>query len=186
MILSKTKLIWLLVFFILLEVVWLEYRTNKLISLSPETLLAQQQKQTEENLQKIPEPEILENLPDGAKIWLEPKEGSASGTLTLAIWLETSKPTKNIDLKIFYPKDYLKLIGNDWKEENGIASFSKTLIQAVEGKTKVTEISFSILKNGKAKIEFDFTKESILDSNVWNLENKDILEEVTWGEYLLN
>lgn len=192
--LKTQQLIWFLSFLIIAQTIWIDFRLDKLIKNSPENLLIQQQKQIEENLKRIPEPEIKQQLVKGAELWLEPREASFSSDFKLEIWVKSERPIKKVDLRLFYPPEILQVIDSNWQvdEKIGLASWSGEFIPERLEKTdpgagwRVQTISFYSLRPGKAKIEFDFSKESLLDCNLIDNQGKDILEEVEGGEYIIN
>lgn len=171
---------------------WLNFRLNKLSSNSPEKLvqkrLQEQEKQAEIYLQGIAEPSIVEELPSGGKLWLKPQEGKFSGEVRLEVWVQSSKLIKKVDLKLFYPQDLLELNDPFWQVVRpGLATWSsEDLFQdrldppagGEPGAELLTEVSFRIIKEGEAQIDFDFNKESLLDCNLWDENGEDVLEGV--------
>lgn len=201
MILSKTKLIWLLSFVIILEVVWLDFRLNKLRNQLPASSLqppatinpsfakasAVRQLNLEDELKNIPEPSVLRASDQQAKLWLEPKLASVSGNLNLKIWLESNVPIDKADLRIFFPPQNLKLIDENWQVDfqNGVAIWSGELGDTVSEKELITKINFKTIKPGKIKVEFDYSDDSLLDCNLWDSNHNDILGGVENGEYYI-
>lgn len=180
---SLRQLIWFFCFLIIFEVVWLDFRINKLAKLSPEYLQAQQKQKIDEQLKQIPEPEIKKTLVKGGRLWLEPKEASFSANFSLKVMAETDERVDKVFLRLYYPKNVLRVTDENWfsDDNNGIATWSGTLNQW--GKFMVKTINFEPLKTGEARIDFDFDKESLLDSNLMTKEGKEILEEVSGGTY---
>jgi len=179
--------IWFLCLLIILQVIWIDFRLNKLINLSSD-LLSQQEKQIEANLRQVAEPEINQEVAKGASLSFRPDKAEFSQDFSLDIWVKTTEPIKQADLKIFYPNKILKLTSDNWQtdESVGIASWSAKLTPAKQGEFLLTQIPFQLLSPGEAKIDFDFIKESKLDCNVINIENKDVLEAVNNGEYKIS
>jgi len=165
----------------------------------------QQEAAAKEELLGVVEPEIEEKLASGGKLWFELGEGVFSGEFTLAVWGETKKPVNKIDLRLFYPSGFLELVGDEWeKEAQGTAFWSGNLVSDQDrqdppaggspgteeekketvGKFLVKTISFKVKKSSSAEvreavIDFDFSKESKLDCNLWDDEGNDVLEEVS-------
>jgi len=193
---QKSKLqyaIWGLCFLILIQIGWIGFRLNQLEQRKIEAVKAQEKRDREkeekakEELKSVPEPEIKEKLASGGRLWLEKVEASESGTLVLEIWAESEKEIDKIDLRIFYPDDFLRVIDSDWTiDKNGLALWSSSSRPATAGRILVKSISFKTLKSGNAAVEFDFNKESLLDCNLLTSEGGDILEEVRGGEYRIN
>lgn len=196
--LKRQQLIWILCFLIIGQTGWLDFRLNKLIKNSPTYLAKQKQKQTETELRKIPEVKIEENLPQGAELWLKSQLDSSSSELKLEIWLKSERPIKKADLRLFYPPDLLQIDDSSWQVEKGGVAYWSGKIEDSRLRLEnsppgaeflIKEIKFKKLKEGKgkiAKIEFDFSKESLLDCNLFDEKGNDILEKATGGKYLIN
>ncbi len=182
--LKSRHLIILLSLIILLQFFWIEFRLRKLYQRSPEYLQALQRKQVEENLAKVAEPEIIPQA-SGAKLYFKPQQGDFNGTLNLEIWVNSSEPLVEAEVKIFYPPDKLELNDYSWQADPSIgqASWSGRLKEIKEGEFLLTTINFLSLNSGKVDIFFDFSQGSKLDSNLFNIEKKDVLEAVENGSY---
>lgn len=179
------QLIWLFSFIIVLEFLWLDIRIEKLVRQSPQNVLAKQQEKINQELKNVPEPKVEESLVSGASLWLEPKEASFSTDFTLKIMAKSNEEIAKADLRIFYPQEILQVIDSSWivDEKTGTASWSGSLNH--EGEFAIKTISFRPIAKGEAKINFDFTKEGLLDCNLLNKEGKDLLEEASEGVYLI-
>ena len=185
--------IWFFCFLIIIQGIWLNFRLDKLIKNSPENLLAQQQKQTKEKLEKIPEAKTKQELVQGGELWLKPDRGSFKGKFDLEIWAKTDRPVKKINLRLFYPPDILEVVDPQWQVDDkiGLAFWSREFQECLEKTTPGVEfllktISFKPLSAGKAKVEFDFNKESLLDCNLIDDKGRDELEKVSAGIYELD
>ncbi|PIS08746.1 hypothetical protein COT75_04665 [Candidatus Beckwithbacteria bacterium CG10_big_fil_rev_8_21_14_0_10_34_10] len=190
---EKTKLqliIWPLSIIIILQSAWIGFRLYQLNQKENKALETQKQRvidqeeQAKKDLKNIPEPEIKEKLSQGGRLWFEEYKGEFNQKLTYEIWVQTDQLLNQVDLKVFYPLDLLQLVGGEWQDSGGVASFS-IRPKSTEGKFKVTEISFFVLEKGEGKLEFDFTKQSLLDCNLLNIEGEDILEAVSEMEFKL-
>lgn len=192
------QLIWFFAFLIIAEVVWLDIRIEKLVRQSPQNVLAKQQEKINQELRKVPEPKVEESLISGASLRLEPKEASFSEEFTLKISAKSNEEIARADLRIFYPQEILQVIDSSWiaDEKTGTASWSGRLsfvpdrsldpdpgTEGTEGLVKT--IRLRPVGKGEAKINFDFTKESLLDCNLLNKEDEDLLEEASGGDYLI-
>lgn len=185
-ILRKWQLIWFFSLLILLEAIWIDFRLDKLKSQTSKDFF-KIQRGIISALKKIPEPKIEDKLIGDGELWLEPKEASFSGFFTLQIWAKASAPVEKIDLRLFYPKDLLEVIDTSWQADNGVAFWSsKTTPLRDRGREfLVKTISFQVLKPGEAGIEFDFSKESLLDCNLLDEQGEDVLEKVVDSTYTL-
>jgi len=180
---SLKQLIWLFSFIIVLEFLWLDIRIEKLVRQLPQNVLAKQQEKINQALKNVPEPKVEESLVSGASLRLEPKEASFSAEFTLKIMVKSDEEITQVDLRIFYPQEILQVIDSSWivDEKTGTASWSASLNQ--QGEFTIKTISFRPIAKAEAKINFDFTKESLLDCNLLNKEGKDLLEEASGGDY---
>lgn len=184
--------IWLFCLLILFQVIWIAFRLEALRDKKAEQAKVQeeqiieQEKQAEDQALSVPEPEIAEKLAKGGKLWLDPAEAIVSGSFNLTVWAESIEVVRKVDLKLFYPSDIVKLEGDGWivDQESGIASWSaENKASKAEGKFFITDFSLIPLTKNKGevadiKIDFDFNKESLLDSNLLNTQGNDILESV--------
>lgn len=193
---SVGQLIWLFAFLILAQTVWLDWRLNKLDKRQPQVLMAEQQAIIDKQLQAVPEPSIATPSPLPAKLWLDPKEASFSGEFTLQILAQVDKSIEKGDIRLFYPPDMLEVYDDAWQVDakTGTASWSgmvsqyqtlnQLLGEAVKPKGLAAfTIRFKPLKVGTANINFDFTKGSRLDSNLWDSQGNDLLDEAIGGTY---
>ncbi len=181
---SVRQLIWVFSILVVLQAIWLDLRLNKLSQQSPRNLLAQQEKKIDDKLRSVPEPSIAPETVTGASLWLEPKAASFSGEFTLKVMAKSDKEIKKADLRLFYPTNMLKVTDVSWLVDDkvGVASWSGELNKT--GEFSVKTISFKTLTaTSSAQINFDFTKDSLLDSNLFDLNGKDGLEEVENGSY---
>lgn len=195
---SVGQLIWLFVFVITAQTVWLDWRIGKLDKRMPQVLMAEQQSAIDQKLQAVPEPSIAIASALPAKLWLEPKEASFSSEFTLQILANMDNKVEKGDIKLFYPPDILEVYDDAWSVDaktgtaswSGIISKYQTISQSLgegmgpKGMAAFT-IRFKPLKNGMAKVSFDFTKGSKLDSNLWDSQGNDLLDEAVGGEYLI-
>ena len=187
-------IIWGLCFLILLQAGWIGLRFNQLNQRKieevriQEQMIQEQEEQAKEELKSIPEPQIEEKLASGGKLWLEPAEGNFSDEFELEIWaeIEKGKEIKKIDLRLFYHSDLLKIVGEEWYVHEGVIFWSKEREETLGGRFIVQTVKFEVLKSGKAEIELDFNKESLLDCNLLTSEGEDILEEAYGGSYNLS
>jgi hypothetical protein len=192
MVLMKLRdIIWLLCLLILVQVGWMGWRLQQIKKRDLEAWQKQQERkqvqqgEIEEELAQVPEPAVEENLPQGARIWLEPAELETNGEFELQVRLLTQKDIQNIGLILFYPQDLLDLVSEDWSDEGGKAIWSGDLPDRLEesdpgSDQQITTIRFEPrVSTGRkeAVLEWDFTKESLLDCNAWDREGKDVLEE---------
>jgi len=180
--------LWVLCLIVIFQSAWLLVRINT----DAKRRMAFEQEQAEAEAKKaqtlatVPEPSVGIALIKGGQLQLEPNSGTFLEDFNLEIWAETDRPITKIDLRIFYPAQLLELVSDDWTvDKKGVAFFSSTFESPKEGKFLLTEIVFKPLAKGEAKVEFDFTKESLLDSNLITSENSDILEDVGVGEYFI-
>jgi hypothetical protein len=182
---SVRQLIWVFSVLVLLQAIWLDLRLNKLSKQSPRNLLAEQEKKIDDKLRSVPEPSITPEAISETSLWLEPKEASFSGEFTLKVMAKSDKEIKKADLRLFYPANMLKVVDVSWliDDKVGVASWSGELNKT--GEFGVKTISFKTLASGNAQINFDFTKDSLLDSNLLDVGGQDELEEVMGGEYSL-
>ncbi|MFC1711423.1 hypothetical protein ACFLZ1_02425 [Patescibacteria group bacterium] len=185
------NLIWLFCFLIILEVIWVEIRLQKLTSTQNLVPPQSQELVKEDNL--LNEPSIKQKLSFGAKLWLKPESGLIQGITTFEVWASTIDPVAKIDLRIFFPPTLVQIIDEDWwvGERSGIAVWSGEITDnAASTSTKAARIIKTItvkpLKSGVLKLDFDFVKGSLLDSNVLNRSGEDMLEEAIGGEYQIN
>ena len=185
------QLICILCFLIVFQVFWLDFRLDKLIKNSPENLAKQKQKQTEEELRKVPEVKIEEKLAKGAELWLESLIASSSGDFKLKILAKSDRPIKKADLRLFYPPDILQVNDPNWQVKAGGLAFWSGKIKGFPDRLEYSDpgseflvktISFKPLKQAKAKIEFDFSKESLLDCNLFDEKGNDRLEKAVGRE----
>ena len=187
------QIIWVLCLIILLQTGWIGLRLYQLNQRKIEAVKAEKQRVKEqeelakEELKSVPEPEIKEKLAKGGRLWLEKVEASESGTLVLEIWAESEKEINKIDLRLFYPNEMLRVIDEDWEVGKGVVALSAIEPALSAGEAlMIKTISFTPLQAGKAKIEFDFNKESLLDCNLIDENGRDILESVENGIYEIN
>ncbi len=181
---SVRQLIWVFSVLILLQAIWLDLRLNKLSKQSPRNLQAEQEKKIDDKLKSVPEPSITPETISETSLWLEPKEASFSGEFTLKVLAKSSKEIKRADIRLFYPSSILKVVDASWLVDDkvGVASWSGELNKTGEFSVKI--ISFKTLSaTSSAQISFDFTKDSLLDSNLFDISGRDELEEVENGSY---
>lgn len=186
--LEKKYFIWLLSVLIVSQSVWLNIKLKKLYRQSPEYLLSQQQREAETNLQSIPEPEIKQTLSVGGRLWLDSGKVNLNQDIKLNIWASFEKPVSKIDLRLFYPPDMLEVVDPAWQvdKDAGLASWLSSNNSQTQKEQVLTTITFRAKNPGIAILEFDFNKGSMLDSNLVDIDGKDILEEVKSGEVIVN
>lgn len=182
-------IIWLLCFLILLQIGWIGLRLRQIKKRDFEAWQKQQeqkqaqQEEIEKELALVEEPSLKENLPAGAKIWLEPSQLEANGEFELQVRIMTQKDIQNIGLILFYPQELLTLMIDDWSDEGGRATWSGDF-----SSDSLTTIKFSPKLGSRGKeavLEWDFDKESLLDSNVLDTQGNDILEEARGAKIYL-
>ena len=115
------------------------------------------------------------------------KQLTISSSLQLQVWAKADKQVSAADLKIFYPPDLVKIADDEWQVDHSIviATWSGKLSGVRNSEFIVKSIRFRPVASGKVNIEFDFSKESLLDCNLFDLEGKDILEGVEDGVYYI-
>lgn len=185
---NKFHFIWLLSVLIVGQSVWLNFRLKKLYKQSPEFISFQQQREAETNLQSIPEPEIKQTLSIGGRLWIDSGEVNLGQEISLNIWANFEKPVAKIDLRLFYPPDMLEVVDPAWQvdKDAGLASWLSSNNSQAQKDQLLTSITFRAKNLGIAILEFDFNKGSMLDSNLVDMDGKDILEEVKGGEIIVN
>jgi len=188
---SVGQLIWLFAFVVVGQTVWLDWRVGKLDKRAPEVLLAEQQSAIDQKLQAVPEPSVAIASALPAKLWLEPKEASFSGEFTLKILAQVDNSVEKGDIRLFYPPDILEVYDDAWSVDakTGTASWSgivsKFQVIAQPKGVAAFTIRFKPLKVGTAKVNFDFSRGSKLDSNLWDSQGNDLLDEAIGGEYAI-
>ena len=87
-------MIWGLCFLIVLQVIWIVLRVNQLEKTSSTYLSAQKQKQTDDQLKKIPQPEIKLDEVKTAKLFLKLVD-----SYKVEIWAQSTEPIIKADIR---------------------------------------------------------------------------------------
>lgn len=180
------QFVWFFCLLIMFQSLWLKKRLNLAFRISPEVMQAEAQRKQAKELAKIPQAEIEETLAKGGRLWFEPKSEEFEGQFEIEVWASASEPVKKVDLRLFYsPKD-LQLINLwEWQVDEGVGliSFSQEFGEAKEGQFKLGALQFLPKNEEETQLEFDFSKESLIDCNLLTESGEDILEEVGEGKY---
>ncbi len=182
---KKDYYLWIFSVLIIVQSLWVSFRMPVLEEQrTPQQLPQQAVKETSD----IHEKDIQEKLPQGGRLRIEPSEARFAKQFSLGFYAETDQPLKKVDLKIFYPSDLLQVLSSDVQvnEKIGLIEYSKQLTGKEENEFLVKEIYFLPISTGSAEIEFDFNKQSLLDSNLISMEGTDILEEIQGANIILN
>jgi hypothetical protein len=175
--LNRSHYLWIFSVLIIIQSLWISYRIPALNKTrQPQQLLQDDQSR---NVSNISQEQIEEELPFGGVLKIVPSEARYLNTFSLQVFAESEEFLKEADIKLFYNPKIIEVLNENIEidKEAGLISYSKDFIQPQKGEIFLIELEFLPIKTGTVKLNFDFTKESRLESNLINLENTDVLEK---------